>query len=367
MVAFLLASSNAVLAQNRSPQVILDRPATIDTNSVDLFALYAPIYQVGTQGGQDNQMLNQSLAVYGEWQLIDQPGSAGTLYFFFAHEGELLGTSAVEFADSIGTTILANGDVGDAVTAFSYLAWEQKFLEGTIELSVGMLTPGLIVDQNDYAGWDRESFMTLPLSGNPVQNFALAGLGFDLAVNLADDLSIGCLVADADGYPTYPDFKSFGRNFVYIPGLVYKPTIAGWGKGRYEVNFSHTERTERFNPAPSSSALLVSCQQEFRPGLVSVLRYGNGDGRRTDIQQSLAAGLVWTKFLGRDDWFGLGMMWTDPSNGNRADDYCTEAYWRCQVTENIQFTPDIQCYFNPSDRSRRDFEMALSLRIAITL
>ncbi len=230
-----------------------------------------------------------------------------------------------------------------------------------------MLTPGLIVDQNDFAGWDRESFMALPLTGNPVQNFASAGLGLDCALNLTDELSVGCLVADADGYPTYPDFKSFGRNFVYIPGLVYKPTIVGWGAGRYEINFSHTERTERFNPAPSGSAVLVSCQQELGPGLVSVLRYGNGDGRRTDVQQSLAAGLVWTEILGRDDWFGLGTMWTDPSDSDRADDYGAEAYWRCQVTEEIQFTPDIQCYFNPSDRSRRDFEMVLSLRIAITL
>jgi hypothetical protein len=34
------------------------------------------------------------------------------------------------------------------------------------------------------------------------------------------------------------------------------------------------------------------------------------------LEVSEAAGLVWTEFLGRDDWFGLGMMWTDPSNGD---------------------------------------------------
>ena len=60
-------------------------------------------------------------------------------------------------------------------------------------------------------------------------------------------------------------------------------------------------------------------------------------------------------------------MWTDPSDGDRADDYGKGVYWRCQFTEEIQFTPVIQCYFNPSDRSNRDFEMALSFRIAITL
>ncbi len=55
---------------------------------------------------------------------------------------------------------------------------------------------------------------------------------------VTDDFQVSMVVADADGYPFFPDVNSFGRRFVYTPGFVYSPEICGLGKGRYEVNFS---------------------------------------------------------------------------------------------------------------------------------
>jgi porin len=226
-----------------------------------------------------------------------------------------------------------------------------------------------MLDQNDYAGWDRTSFMAGPLSGNLVRNFPIAALGVDTTVHVFDDLQLSLLVADADGYPFYPDFKSFGRQFVYVPGFVYTPTIPGLGKGRYEVNFSHIERTERFGgKGPSSSVWLFSFQQEVSEDLAAFLRFGTGDGRRTDVQQTLAAGVVFTQFCGyNNDWLGVGMIWNDPSDGDRREDYGLETFWRLQLTENIQFTPDVQLYFDPSMNPVRDIELAFGLRIGIFL
>ena len=42
-----------------------------------------------------------------------------------------------------------------------------------------------------------------------------------------------------------------------------------------------------------------------------------------------------------------------------------EMFWRLQVTENIQVTPDVQLYFDPSMSASRDIEMALGLRVGI--
>jgi porin len=177
------------------------------------------------------------------------------------------------------------------------------------------------------------------------------------------------VLADADGDPFYPDFHSFGRRFVYVPGIVYTPEICGLGKGRYEVNFSHTERTERFGgDGPSSSVWLFSFQQELSPDLATFFRFGTGDGRRTDIQQTLATGVVFTRAGGyNNDWFGLGYIWNDPSNGNRPDDHGLEAFWRLQVTENIQVTPDVQLYIDPSMNPIRNLEMSCGLRVGIFL
>ena len=173
---------------------------------------------------------------------------------------------------------------------------------------------------------------------------------------------------DADGYPFYPDFKSFGRRFVYVPGFVYTPTICGLGKGRYEVNFSHIERTERFTGAgPSSSVWLFSFQQELSPKLATFFRFGTGDGRRTPVQQALSTGIVFTQAFGyNNDWLGIGFIWTDPTDSSRRDDYGMETFWRLQLTQNVQVTPDLQLYFDPSTNPSRDLEAAFGLRVGIS-
>jgi porin len=332
----------------------------------EVVGLYAPIWQTGTPPGISD-LFSQSLNIYGEWELLRCPGNEGTLYLFYLHESDSLGNSAGQFADAVGTAILPNDDVGDATNALAHLAWTQKFLDGNVEFSVGQLALKIMIDQNDYAGWDRVSFVAGPLSGNQVRNFPIAALGVDTTVHLTDDLQLSMVVADADGYPFYPDFKSFGRRFVYIPGFVYTPDICGLGKGRYEVNFSHIERTERFAGAgPSSSVWLFSFQQELSPKLAAFFRFGTGDGRRTTVQQSLATGVVFTQAFGyNNDWLGVGFIWTDPSDGTRRDDYGMELFWRLQLTEHIQLTPDVQFYFDPSTSPNQDIEAAFGLRLGI--
>lgn len=90
------------------------------------------MWQVGTQGGNNSNMFSQSFNLYAEWELIHHAGNEGTLYAFLLHESESLGTTAGQFADSIGTTILPNDDVGDATNALAHLAWPQKCLDGNV-------------------------------------------------------------------------------------------------------------------------------------------------------------------------------------------------------------------------------------------
>lgn len=395
VLALVFSSREPATAQNREPQAVFERGEQREEHGVDthfgpsfvdriiaplkrhdakreagggpqILGLYAPTWQTGSQTGI-SELLSQSVNLYAEWELLDRPCNEGTLYLFYLHESDSFGNSAGQFADAVGTTILPNDDVGDATNALAHLAWTQKFADGAVEVSVGQLALKIMIDQNDYAGWDRISFMAGPLSGNQVRNLPIAALGVDTTLHLTRDLQLSVVVADADGYPFYPDFKSFGKRFVYIPGFVYTPHICGLGKGRYEVNFSHIERTERFGGAgPSSSVWLFSFQQELSQKLATFFRFGTGDGRRTDVQQSLSTGIVFTQFLGyNNDWFGIGFMWQDPSDNTRPEDTGMEMFWRMQLTENIQLTPDVQLYFDPSRNPDQAIEAAFGLRVGI--
>ena len=42
-----------------------------------------------------------------------------------------------------------------------------------------------------------------------------------------------------------------------------------------------------------------------------------------------------------------------------------EVFWRLQLTRNIQLTPDIQLYFDPSRNPNRDTEAGFGLRVGM--
>ena len=56
--------------------------------------------------------------------------------------------------------------------------------------------------------------------------------------------------------------------------------------------------------------------------------------------------------------FGVGFIRTDPYENARPDDYGMEMFWRLQLTENIQITPDTQLYFDPSRNPTGDVRLA---------
>ena len=197
----LLTGENAT-AQNRDPQAVFERTEQLEEAGVDahfgpncvdrlfdpfrcldakldaaggptFLGLYAPMWQGGTQRGPNDQMISQSVNLYGEWELLHDPGHEGTLYTFYLHESEPLGTTAGQFADAIGTTILPNDDVGDAGRA------NRHFIRGRGArrlpvLAGGQLHHGCAVAARWWGALDRRRSERTRLSGIP--NSFLGGL-----------------------------------------------------------------------------------------------------------------------------------------------------------------------------------------------
>ena len=78
---------------------------------------------------------------------------------------------------------------------------------------------------------------------------------------------------------------------------------------------------------------------QFLPSILSGLYWRQATA--FGVRLGMSAGVVFTQAFGfNNDWLGLGFIWNDPSDGNRADDYGVEAFWRVQLTETLQITPD---------------------------
>lgn len=315
-----------------------DLQRSLAESGVDLQITYSAVAQRGSQPGPDNRLVNHTVDLFAFWQATEDGGLGA--YGFYGEE--LLGGSARDFALAQGSLLLPNDDTGAQFTSLLALWWQQDdLLEGALQLQVGHLAPVLNFDENTYANWDRESFLSQPLAGNPVRVAPQCGLGAYARLQPTQSWYLSASVMDGEGTDRGPDLQALGAGgFATLAEVGFTPRGGSYRVGWQAVDSSHL--------GPYSQAFLVSAEQEVADGVAVFARYGASDGRRTDLRKMASGGVVFTDPFGfPDDWIGLGASWGRPSDPALPDNLGLEAYWRLQLSERVQLTPDIQFLLRP--------------------
>ena len=330
---------------------------------------YSPIYQVGGPSGSHNMTVNQELAIYADWTVFDHPvfGKGKLDLYAYQQVDKISGTRTARFADHVGSSwLLSNADSDGVYTSLASLWWEQLLFDEHLDITFGQLDPILLFDLNLYAGWDRGSFIAEPLSGNPVRVFAEPGLGLYLGVQDLDIAYVIGTVMDADADGRYPDFESLGNDrWAYLLEAGLTPKIPSLGLLELSVTLNAIDRTK---DGPASQGILVSLSQDFGDRFAFFFRYGLNDGKRTDIDEMVSVGVVIKGiFHFTSDWIGAAFTWGHPADPTLRDQFGIETYWRLQLRERVQFTPDLQVIIHPSGRPRAKTEFVGGLRILISL
>ena len=87
--------------------------------------------------------------------------------------------------------------------------------------------------------------------------------------------------------------------------------------------------------------LVVSADQNLSDDLGVFLRYDGNDGGINAIRHLLAVGVSFLTPFGREnDEAGIGVSYSHPSSNDLQDEYSAEAYYRVQLTEGIEVSPD---------------------------
>lgn len=315
------------------------------------FELYlSAIAQRGSQPWAPNRLLNSSADLYLQWNVNEDPTwGSGSVASHAWHIQEYLGGSAWEFAAAQGTTIHPNDDSGPAHTALASLYWQQEgMLDGALDVQVGALCPSDIFDDNTYANWDRESFLAQPLAGNPTRVWPSTGLGVLGRLHPSEFCEITAAVLDGNGTDRGPDLGAFGdRRMARIAEVAFKPEIPGLGPGVYRFTWQSVDASLDL---PPGEGFLASFQQDTGEDAALVLRYGRNTGTRTEAEEVLAGGVVFTAPFGyEDDWIGIGAIRSRPTDPTLRDDFALEAYWRMQLTRHLHLTPDLQFHVQTSN------------------
>jgi porin len=117
---------------------------------------------------------------------------------------------------------------------------------------------------------------------------------------------------------------------------------------------------------PSGKGFSLRFEQEIGEGVLPFITYSRASGGATDVRQLVTAGLGLSGIFGnRDDITGVAVAWGQPEDRSLRNQYVAELFYRVQLTEHIQVTPDLQLIAEPSRNRDNDTIGVLGLRMRL--
>jgi porin len=233
-------------------------------------------------------------------------------------------------------------------------------------MNVGKMHPNQYFMLNFYANDESRQFLNGSFDGNSVFQPAQGTYapGFVTQVVPFDNIYVNAGIFDIADYP--------GNSFQNInDGLYWAGVEVGWTPNfldafsRYNVTVGTTNAgNESFagygnvtGVKQTNSMIGFLGQQQIGDWLGVFAEYGLGQSTGAVAQQEFSAGVSIVKPFGRvDDDFGIAYAWTKPNNnyGNEpagsdpASASIFETFYRLQITDSMQLSPDLQVSFNPA-------------------
>jgi porin len=363
--------SHAVLGRGLADRLLAPydalREYTDEALGLDFLAYYSTLFQQGSEGdAQDARSLVSQLHAVALWDLVEHPVlGKGSLGVYFVDVREFLGRSAGDLSEHCDTSLGVNdADVDEPFTALKDLWWEQRFLDERLGVLAGQIELQGLMNANTYADDDTFSFLAQPVATNPATVIVPAGLGAFAQVVPSEHVYLSLAFVDAAANGEYPDFETFANGeYLYAGELGFTPEIPGLGGGTYRFTGFWRDKSEA---APAAAGWALSFEQGLGERAGLFLRYAGVDEEDCDLQQVLGTGVVLRRPFGRArDWIGFAFMWGDVSDDVRSDEYAVETYWRIQLTERLEFTPDLQIHVHPDRGDGVSLMGGLRLRIVL--
>jgi len=316
---------------------------------------YTALYQKAsdTFGPEDNAA-SSDLDISGTWTFLGKETDSPTMLGFDVFWRDKLGTDIAPqtLFTQFGSLYSGAAPYGEHDPVIGEL-WIQKKFNNVFGFRIGQIFPITAYDffpfknfRTDFVDFNHVTNSAIPLPGNGLGAF----VQYRPQANIM--LRLGAHDANADveksGFDTYDGelFTIFeiGVDTGLIPREPGRPP-----HGHVHISFWHQDERDDAG-IEDGWGVSISAVQRF--GRYSpFVRYGYADvdiGGPTPVKHSVNAGLVIDNIFGQtNDRIGIGYTWSDPADKSLDDENMIDAYYRVQLTPEIQVGPTLEAIFDP--------------------
>jgi len=334
---------------------------------------YTALYQKADDNfGPEDDAAGFDLDISGNWTFLGRNTDSPTMLGFNFFWRDTLGTEITPqvLFTQFGSLYSTAAPYGEEDPVIGEL-WIQKKFKNVFGFRAGKIFPITAYDffpfknfRTDFVDFNHVTNSTIPLPGN--------GLGAFVQYRPKPSvfLRLGVHDANADvqesGFDTYDNelFTIFEVGF--DTGLL--PRVPG-GPPQGHVHVSLWHQGEREDAGIDDGwGIGVSAVQRFGR-FTPFARYGYADtevGGPTSVKHMVNAGLVIDEIFGQaNDRIGVGYTWSDPIDRRLDDQGVIDAYYRVQVTPEIQIGPTLEIIFDPVRNSDEDTVVVLGFRTRV--
>ena len=334
---------------------------------------YTTLYQRLTDNKDGDKVpidgLVGDLDIYGDWALPGRDRS--WLVGFQAEMRHRIFTSGSpsELGESAGSLWGTTGGFNTQDMSLVQMWWQQGLFDEAFRFRIGE------VDQADFFDLGTLSsaslfFSNAAFSGNPAITFPGNGLGAAVSFTPGDDWYLNIGIGDANGRKTKVDFNSFfdDKDYFTAAEFGWTPDIAGYGQGYYQLTVWDTDGRKTHTRVEQSSGRGVALRLEQFLGeeFMFFASYARSSGGAKSVRQLATAGVGILDILGyKDDLIGVAGSWGQPDDRSLRDQYVAEVFYRMQITDFFQVTPDIQVIVKPAQNRDNQAIAVFGLRLRL--
>lgn len=342
---------------------------------------YTSVFLYSTQVISDGNRNNSSggiLDIQAGWNLVNRKAgkNRGTL-FLKINSRHAYG----DFTNPMFHGIFESGYYGLPATGFHdytiralELNWQQNLINDRLTIVLGKVDVtnyfnfhGLIVPWQHYLGYGSSVSGTV--------NWPNQGLGLVAGFKITDKVYAMGALADVYG-DLFEDgkFLSFGENF--FDGHMFKAVEVGYVPSMAERYFKKISLMYWHSGAYTSAGdaevaagegLAISSHWFFAERFVPYVRFAfsNGNGENAFYKKDVQIGHG-LRFRSHDI-LGTSFSWAETNIPDAKDQMTLEVFYRFNLTEHLEITPDFQLIINPTFNAGHSNLSYLSIRGRITL
>jgi porin len=303
---------------------------------------------------------------YGTWTAVGRGTPNDGALVFKVENRSAIGSniSTQALGPSLGYAGLFSTTFSDAGWVLTNFYWRQRLLNNRVSFVVGQLDVTDYVDVNNlsnpWTGFTSQAFEQLPTFPAPSQ-----GLGAALQWRLNEQWAVLGGFADANADAADPIGSAQG---FFETGETFKHLAIGWSPNwddrfdqavqltLWQVDDRETAGVEGGQGVAFAASTRVD---QWRP----FLRAGYAEGGGTFLDRAISVGTGYDALGGRD-LAGIGMSW-GRAPGNSRDQYTVEAFYRFDLTDFLQVTPEIQYIVDPANDLTADDILVLGFRLRV--